>query len=390
MNSSLMINHQRGVALLAAIVLVFAVTVILTNIFYRHQIEVSQLASSLHNDQALLIALSGEGWAIELLRDDLTDPQTNDSDHTGEIWAQAMPLLPVEGGTLTGCISDLQSRINLNNFSRYNASALQTELNQFDKVGLAKTWLNLLESLDIPPSPSRVATIVDWIDADATVVNSWGAEQPDYESFDPPRVVANGQLVETTELADIAGYTIAEVQALLPWVSALPLKQQGSVLPINVNTAGNELLFALGGSYGQQFVDAIIDGRPFSVGQVHEHLNDYLGLRDPANNNVGRADSIWAKDLITETSNYFQLYLKAQIGEAELEVTSIIERSNGPQADVNVIAREIAKVPAVLPKKTELTEMNKQNRQDNLSDNLQQGADIDADSVQPACLMMDV
>ena len=100
MNSSLMINHQRGVALLAAIVLVFAVTVILTNIFYRHQIEVSQLASSLHNDQALLIALSGEGWAIELLRDDLTDPQTNDSDHTGEIWAQAMPLLPVEGGTL--------------------------------------------------------------------------------------------------------------------------------------------------------------------------------------------------------------------------------------------------------------------------------------------------
>jgi hypothetical protein len=105
---------------------------------------------------------------------------------------------------------------------------------------------------------------------------------------------------------------------------------------------------------------------------------------------VGRADNIWAKDLITETSNYFQLYLKAQIGEAELEVTSIIERSNGPQADVNVIGREITKVPAVLPKKTELTEMNKKNRQDNLSDNLQQGVDIDADSVQPACLMMDV
>ena len=176
----------------------------------------------------------------------------------------------------------------------------------------------------------------------------------------------------------------------MPWVSALPLKQQGSVLPINVNTADNQLLFALGGSYGQQFVDAIIDGRPFSVGQVHEHLNDYLGLRDPANNNVGRADSIWAKDLITETSNYFQLYLKAQIGEAELEVTSIIERSNGPQADVNVIAREIAKVPAVLPKKTELTEMNKKNRQDTLSDNLQEGVDMNADAVQPACLMMDV
>ena len=73
-----------------------------------------------------------------------------------------------------------------------------------------------------------------------------------------------------------------------------------------------------------------------------------------------------------------------------MEVTSIIERSNGPQADVNVIAREVNKVPSVLPRKVELTEMNKNNRQDTLSDNLQEGVDMDADAVQPACLMMDV
>ena len=52
---------------MSAIILVFAVSLILSNIFYRHQIDVSQAARSLHSDQAFLIALSGEGWATELL-----------------------------------------------------------------------------------------------------------------------------------------------------------------------------------------------------------------------------------------------------------------------------------------------------------------------------------
>jgi len=90
-------QKQRGVALLAALILMLAVVLILTNIFYRHQIDVSQASASLHGDQALLIAISGEGWAGELLSDKNDNRNVDDY---GEIWAQAMPLLPVEGGTL--------------------------------------------------------------------------------------------------------------------------------------------------------------------------------------------------------------------------------------------------------------------------------------------------
>ena len=196
-------SQQQGVALLAAIILMLAITLIMTNIFYRHQIDVSQATASLHTDQALLIALSGEGWARELLEEDSRNPQTNQSDHYGEIWAQAMPLLPVEGGTLTGCISDLQSRINLNSFSSYTAGKLQTELNQYDNMGLAKAWIILLNLLEIPATPARAATIIDWLDTDATLINSSGAEQPDYEAFQPPRVVANDRMSDASELADV-------------------------------------------------------------------------------------------------------------------------------------------------------------------------------------------
>jgi general secretion pathway protein K len=397
-------SKQGGVALLAVMILVLAVTMILANIFYRHQIEISQATVSLHTDQALLIALSGEGWAQELLIEDYKQSQGQPTDHYGEIWAQAMPLFPVEGGTLTGCISDLQSRINLNSFLMYSGgNRLQEELNQPEKMGPAKTWLNLLDILQIPNNPGRVATIVDWIDKDKNILSSWGAEQPDYESFEPPRMVANQPMTDVTELASVAGYTVQEVQALLPWISTLSSDAAlGTGVPsgspqnvasqngaINVNTASEELLFALGGIYSQQFVDTVAQGRPYNnINALYDDLNNDLGLWDLTGSpggSKGKAIQIWPTNLITVWSDHFRVYLKAEIGEAEIEVTSIMQRSMGK---LNVVARDITLVPAVLPGESELSGVEKlaasrfnedeDNRESNMNNSI----------VQPACLMM--
>ena len=391
-------SKQKGVALLAVMILVLAVTMILANIFYRHQIDVSQAAVSLHTDQALLIALSGEGWAQELLIEDGKQSQGSPVDHYGEIWAQAMPLFPVEGGTLTGCISDLQSRINLNNFSRYAiGNQLQDEINKPDQNGFAKTWLNLLEILQIPGSPARVATITDWIDPDGNILSSWGAEQADYESYDPPRRVANQPMTDVTELAAVSGYTVQEVQMLIPWITALPgagTSQLGAnaTTPININTASEELLLALGGFYGQQFVDTVAQGRPFSnIDALYDNLNTNLGLWDVSGstgvgNGIGRANKMWPTDLINVWSSYFRVYLKAEIGEAEIEVTSIMHRTVG---NLNVISRDISLVPAVLPAKNELSEVEKLFDESRNKDEADDRYDAENAIVQPACLMME-
>lgn len=391
-------SKQKGVALLAVMILVLAVTMILANIFYRHQIDVSQAAVSLHTDQALLIALSGEGWAQELLIEDGKQSQGSPVDHYGEIWAQAMPLFPVEGGTLTGCISDLQSRINLNNFSRYAVgNQLQDEMNKPDQNGFAKTWLNLLELLQIPSSPAKVATITDWIDPDDNILSSWGAEQPDYESYDPPRRVANQPMTDVTELAAVSGYTVQEVQMLMPWITALPgagTSQLGAsaTTPININTASEEILLALGGFYGQQFVDTVAQGRPFSnIDALYDNLNTNLGLWDVSGatgvgNGIGRANKIWPTDLINVWSSYFRVYLKAEIGEAEIEVTSIMHRAVG---NLNVISRDISLVPAVLPTKNELSEVAKLFAKSGNESEADDRYDADSAIVQPACLMME-
>lgn len=380
-------SQQQGVALLAAIILMLAITLIMTNIFYRHQIDVSQATASLHTDQALLIALSGEGWARELLEEDSRNPQTNQSDHYGEIWAQAMPLLPVEGGTLTGCISDLQSRINLNSFSSYTAGKLQTELNQYDNMGLAKAWIILLNLLEIPATPARAATIIDWLDTDATLINSSGAEQPDYEAFQPPRVVANDRMSDASELADVMGYRVQEVQLLLPWIATLPLPPRAS-MPININTASEELLFALGGNYSAQFIEVIAQGRPFSnLNQLHSQLDTYLGFVNPSSTSVKgtTAGQIWNADLLTVSSEFFQLYLEVAIGEARIEVTSILHRRPGTQPDV--IARTMVMVPTALPESKKLSKVEKLFTK---NDNQNQQSDEESNIVQPACLMMGI
>lgn len=398
-------KKQRGVALLAAMILVLAVTMILSNIFYRHQIEVSQAMASLHSDQALLIALSGEGWAMELLAEDPTGGQPNQSDHYGEIWAQALPLLPVEGGTLTGCISDLQSKINVNNFRFYGSQgqgskrSLQADLNQLENMNIVKTWLNLLNLFEIPTSPARAATIIDWVDGDSAVTSSWGAEQPDYESFEPPRMVLNDEISDASELADIAGYNVQEAQMLLPWISALPVtgpQTSGPMVstPININTASSELLLALGGSFGQRFVDAVVEGRPFSdIDTFEDHVENYLGLvvLDSKGKTIEKAKQIWHQDLVSVATAHFKLYLKAEIGEAEIEVTSIMKRSGSwPLFKLDVIAREITVVPSVVPSKADLSEIEKMFAAKDKESDLDQQIDIERNIVQPACMMMEI
>ena len=342
---------------------------------------------------------------MELLAEDPTGGQPNQSDHYGEIWAQALPLLPVEGGTLTGCISDLQSKINVNNFRFYGSQgqgskrSLQADLNQLENMNIVKTWLNLLNLFEIPTSPARAATIIDWVDGDSAVTSSWGAEQPDYESFEPPRMVLNDEISDASELADIAGYNVQEVQMLLPWISALPVtgpQTSGPMVstPININTASSELLLALGGSFGQQFVDAVVEGRPFSdIDTFEDHVENYLGLivLDSKGKTIEKAKQIWHQDLVSVATAHFKLYLKAEIGEAEIEVTSIMKRSGSwPLFKLDVIAREITVVPSVVPSKADLSEIEKMFAAKDKESDLDQQIDIERNIVQPACMMMEI
>ena len=367
-------GRQTGVALLAALILMLALVITMGNIFYRHQIDVSQATVARHTDQAILLAISGENWAKQLLSDSSDD---RGFDHFEEDWAQAMPMLPVEGGTLTGCLSDLQGRINLNNFSGYTSQTLKAEMGA-DTSGYARVWEALLVSLEIVADPSRSATIIDWLDPDSELINSWGAEQIDYDGYTPPRVPANGLITDTTELAAIGSYEVAEVQRLLPWISALP-----RVTPININTASTQLLTALGGSMGLEFEQMVSERRPFSsVDAFHQFIAERTQLALPL------VKTRWPVTVVGVNSNYFELDLEVTLGEARIEVKSIMDRAG--LTEPVILAREITMVPARLPKpaSSALDELFDDSSDPEPSENPDEDQSTETNNVQSACTMI--
>lgn len=323
-------SRQRGVALLATLILTLAVTIILGNIFYRHQIEVSQAAGSLHSDQAILLAISAESWARDLLSSENDNYKT---DNFEEDWAQAIPFLPVDGGSVAGCIVDLQSRFNLNSLSTFTISLLQRELDGTN-FGHVRVWENLLETLDIPADPSRVAVIIDWLDKDDSAITPSGAERSEYSIYNPPRFPHNNLIADAGELAAMQGYSLSDVQVLSPWITALPMST-----PVNVNTASQQMLMALSDGMGMEFVELVTSGRPYTkISEFHDAINQYLMIGVP------QVKLRWPATLVDVKTAFFQLNLEVTLGQSKLQVKSIMQRKG--RGAPTVISREITVVPA--------------------------------------------
>jgi general secretion pathway protein K len=370
-------SRQTGMALLAALILVMSVVIIMGNIFYRHQINIAQTALSLHQDQASLLALGAESWARQLLDDD--DKAYDGFDET---WAQAIPALPVEGGLLNGCISDLQGKLNLNNFA--TITSLSTSL-RGSKATLPKIWHFLLNLQEIPIIPGRVAAIVDWVDKNSTLIDVDGAEIEEYAGLMPPRIIADEHMVEPSELASVMGYEIFEVQKLMPWITALPIQtstgNKYKPTTININTASEELLLALGGdTYAQQFRDFVIAERPFdNMNNFYKQLKDELAISQ------SDAKLFWPDTLVDIKSDYFQLYMEVILGEARIEVNSIIHRSTKKSV---IISRNLTTVPVSVEKSSASVLFEKIASKANMQSEDDLEEMIDNQQIQPACLMI--
>jgi general secretion pathway protein K len=374
-------SRQYGVALVAALILMTSIVFILGNIFYRHQISVAQSTLTMHQNQAYFLALSAESWARQLLDEDADESAF---DHYNELWSQAIPAMPVDGGLINGCISDMQSRFNLNSLVKYpNESELMSDINSGNN-NHATVWNNILRFKEIPPDQSRLETIIDWIDRDSTAIGTSGAEQEIYESMRPPRMIADSQIVQPSELAEVMGYNLIEVQQLMPVMTALPIvlkrtkPDQIEPYAININTASDELLLAMGGDFDMIFRDAVINNRPFEqIQDFYDKLAFELGY--PEDNIKQR----WPEDLIAIATQFFELYLEVTLGEARIEVRSIIMRRFN--ADSVILSRSMTTVPASTDKNSASALLGKILGKESVDE---AENNFDEEQVVPACIMI--
>ena len=107
-------GRQRGVAVITALLVVALATMLVAGALADFQLDVRRTEAALYSEQAQAFALGAEAWATRILAEDAEDSNV---DHPGEIWANDIPPLPIEGGSIDGFITDLQGRFNINNLA---------------------------------------------------------------------------------------------------------------------------------------------------------------------------------------------------------------------------------------------------------------------------------
>jgi general secretion pathway protein K len=323
-------------------VMVTLMTIILSGIFYRHQLDIVRAIRVISGEQAMLLALSTESWALQVIEDDDIDV-----DHLDEDWAQDIPVLPIEGGSVTGKIVDLQGRFNLNNFSVYTTPKLWGEHSlELNSTNLIAVYRRLLGVLEMNASLAKAAVIVDWIDPNSQLISSDGAEDDEYYRSDKAYVAANTMLVEPAELALLNGYEISEVMALADVVSTLP-----SATKVNVNTAEKRVIMALHQDFDDASADALIELRPY------ESVNSFYSAADGLISSTVSAKVLF-NGLVDIKSRYFVMQADVLLGDVRIQLDSYIERNSNGQATVLFRRMQFVPLLAQNDEQTDAVEIN--------------------------------
>ena len=295
-------GRQRGIALITAVLMVALATMLAVGVVYRGVLDQRRTATMFAMDQAWEIALGAEAWAADFLQRDL---QQSQGDNLSETWAQPLPPLPVEGGSVAGRLVDLQGRFNLNNLVFADGTPNPDAIAQFSR---------LLVALDLEPNWASI--MADWIDLDTQPGFPDGAEDNVYLGQAPPYLAANMPITRASEIMALPGFGPERWAKLKPYVAALPV---GTTL--NVCTAPGIVLDSLSegviefGRSPEELAKRRNDG-------CFPSLNDLRGA-------LGDTDYDKLKDGLSESSSYFGATVWVTIGTTDLTLYSLLVRGQG-------------------------------------------------------------
>lgn len=217
-------SRDRGAAIVLAMLIAALAAAVAATVFADQQRWNRTVEHRRDQVQAQALAMAGVQWARQILDD---DARRSDIDHLGEPWAVALPPIPLENGEIRGAIVDAQGRLNVNALGDGTASSEQ------ERRRIARLFTQR------GGPAAALDALADWIDADGRVRDT-GAEDAYYGAQSVPGLAANGPVVRIAELASVKGVSAQALDAVAPFLSALP-----AGTPLNVNTAPAEVLAAV-------------------------------------------------------------------------------------------------------------------------------------------------
>lgn len=290
-------REQTGIALMTALLVVSVVTIAAATLLSRQQVDFARTENLLNSEQAYQYGLGVEAWAAGLLT---ADRQTSATDHLNEPWATKLEPVAVDGGKISGYTEDMQSRLNLNNLAESG-----------EHGAIAKERFERLLRV-IGGSPAVADALADWLDADSERREPHGAEDEAYLSEQPPYRVANAKLTSVSELRLVKGVTKELYQALIPYVTALPV-----ATPVNVNTAPIPVLMSVVPGLSESEAKSLLSARSNTGFASVEKFLAEVSFLGPQGNALGLA----------VTSDYFQTRADVDFVRARIHITSLLQRS---------------------------------------------------------------
>ncbi|URF04030.1 type II secretion system minor pseudopilin GspK [Cupriavidus campinensis] len=226
-------THQRGAAVVTALLMVTLAVVIVSGMLWRQQVQIRSIENQRLTAQAAWIERAAVDWARLILRD---DQRRSRVDYLGEPWSVPVAETRLsdflgaglrtdqagETSFLSGRIVDAQARFNLTNLYIWNASGTGRVV-EIDLPSLL-VYRRLLQTLGMNPSLAEPT-------AQYLVRAARGASPDGQPVPRPPDTAA--------DLLAIPGYNPDMVAALEPFIVFLPERTK-----INANTAEPEVLAA--------------------------------------------------------------------------------------------------------------------------------------------------
>ncbi len=303
-------QHQRGVALLTALLAVAIVTILAVELVTRQHMDVRRTQNLLARDQAYTYSLAVERWALSMLLEKRREEDTP-VDHLNELWAEELTPPPFEGAQMRLRMEDLQGRFNLNNLVAEPGADDETAVQRFSQ---------LLLNLEVEPVFAQAAT--DWIDIAPDVRFPDGAGDDWYSRLNPPYRVANRPMVSATELRLVREVEDEDWQRVAPYVTALP-----EPTPVNVNTAPPAVLRSLVPDLSEDAAESLAGDRP---DDGWESVEDFLAHPSLAGQDIDEGT-------LSVASDYFLLRSEIDLGRVTLRNESVLYRQG--EAGGQVILR---------------------------------------------------
>ncbi|WP_193039130.1 type II secretion system minor pseudopilin GspK [Pseudoalteromonas nigrifaciens] len=325
------LHSSRGAALVIVLFIVALAAILAVEMSANLMVQVQKSTNLQGHQQAKWYAYGAEELAIKaLIKSKRDDPDKTTLD---QIWAQQGDIpYPVDNGTLSGKITDLQACLNL------NAVAVEPDLNSASKTNPAhKALFALLENIeDLPAQESEETmadSVFDWLDENSITYRS-GAEEGEYLSRQFPYMTANSLFASTSELRLVKGFNPLVMEKVLPYVCVIP---GSTLLSINVNTLAAEqalILSTLIDELSVSGAEAVIAARPDAGFESKAAF--FEQVQQQGGQNVKAVEKLFSIN-----SEYFKLQTQANFVDLRFSMTTLLHAKDG---DVTILARKFGGV----------------------------------------------